>query len=235
MMPLLQQHASGFGWQLTPAQLAAFQTYADELETWNRRANLTAITGDEAVQIKHFLDSLTCLLAFPDGEGQRAIDVGSGAGFPGLPLKIMRPDLRLTLLESVGKKVEFLRHVTARLALSDVVLLPGRAEDHARSSAQREQYDIVLARAVAELRVLAEYTLPFCRVGGVVIAQKGAGIDAEMANAARAIATLGGVVRDCIPIELLGAPARQLIVIAKTAPTPAAYPRRAGMPEKRPL
>lgn len=235
MMSILREQAAAFGWRLTSEQDAAFRIYAAELAAWNERASLTAICGDEAVQIKHFLDSLTCLLAFPEGEGQRVIDVGSGAGFPGLPLKIVRPDLRLTLLESVSKKTDFLRHITKRLALSDVLVLTERAEDAARRGEQREQYDVVVARAVAELRVLAEYALPFCRVGGIAIAQKNAGIDDEIANAARALSTLGGVVHNCIPVALPGASPRQLIVIIKIAPTPDRYPRRAGMPEKRPL
>jgi 16S rRNA (guanine527-N7)-methyltransferase len=235
MLNLLQENARRFGWELTPAQVAAFQTYYDELVAWNERANLTAISGLEAVQIKHFLDSLTCLLAFPAGSGQRVIDVGSGAGFPGLPLCIVRPDLRLTLLEAVGKKTDFLRAMVPRLGLAGVSIVQGRAEDVARDPEQREQYDIVLARAVAELRILAEYTLPFCRTGGIVIAQKRAGIDEEIASAARAISTLGGAVHACLSVELPGVEPRQLIVIAKTAATPPRYPRRAGMPEKRPL
>jgi len=235
MMQLLEQHALAFGLHLTPEQITAFQTYHDELAAWNERANLTAISGTEAVQIKHFLDSLTCLLAFPAGAPLRVIDVGTGAGFPGLPIRIVRPDVRLTLLEATGKKVDFLRHVVARLGLDDVVILQGRAEDYGRDAAQREQYNVALARAVAELRVLAELTLPFCRVGGMVIAQKRAGIDDEIASAARAIATLGGALRTSIAVDLPGVEPRQLVLIEKIIPTAVAYPRRAGMPEKRPL
>ncbi len=234
-MIVLQESARRLGWQLTTAQLAAFQTYADELAAWNQRANLTAINQPDAVQIKHFLDSLTCLLAFPPGQGLRVIDVGSGAGFPGLPLKIVRPDLRLALLESVGKKCDFLRHVTARLQLDGVEIIQGRAEDCGQNADQREHYDVVLGRAVAELRVLAELTLPLCRVGGVVIAQKRAAIDDEIKSAARAIAALGGALSTCLPVDIPGVEPRQLVVLNKIAPTPAAYPRRAGMPEKRPL
>jgi 16S rRNA (guanine527-N7)-methyltransferase len=234
MMHLLERHALRFGWRLTPGQLAAFQTYADELEVWNVRANLTAIVEPGAVQIKHFLDSLTCLLAVPALEGLQVIDVGSGAGFPGLPLKIVRPDLHMTLLESVGKKADFLRHIVARLGLSDVTILHGRAEDFG-AAAQREHYDVALARAVAELRVLAELTLPLCRVGGLVIAQKRAGIEEEIANAAPAIAILGGALRTRISVDLPDVEPRQLLVLDKLSPTPARYPRRPGMPEKRPL
>ncbi len=234
-LSLLDHYARTFGWPLTEGQLAAFQIYADELELWNARSNLTAITGLEAVQVKHFLDSLTCLQAMPVQTGLAVIDVGSGAGFPGLPFKIVRPDIRLTLLESVGKKAEFLRHMAARLGLPDVAVVQGRAEDHAQNASYRETYDVVVARAVAELRVLAELTLPLCRVGGIVIAQKRAGIDGEIASAAQAISTLGGALRASIRIQLPGVDPRQLIVLDKLSPTPARYPRRAGMPEKRPL
>jgi 16S rRNA (guanine527-N7)-methyltransferase len=234
LMPLLQHHAQRFCWQLTPQQLEAFQVYYDELAAWNQRANLTAIVQPEAVEIKHFLDSLTCLLAFPEGRGLRVIDVGSGAGFPGLPVRIVRPDLRLALLESVGKKTDFLCHIVARLRLSEVAVLQGRAEDYGRSPEHRECYDVVLARSVAELRVLAELTLPFCHVGGVVIAQKRAG-EEETTDAAQAIAVLGGACRASIPVDLPDVEPRQLVVIDKLRATPAAYPRRAGIPQKRPL
>lgn len=234
-MELLVEHAQQFGFRLTAEQRAVFQTYYDELTIWNERVNLTAITGSQAVQIKHFLDSLTCLLAFPSGTYLRVIDVGSGAGFPGLPIKIMRPYLRLALLESVGKKADFLRHIVARLALTDVVVLQGRAEDYGQRPEHREQYDVVLARAVAELRVLAELTLPFCRLGGRVIAQKKTGIEEEMQSAVGAIATLGGALHTCLPVNLPDAEPLQLVVLDKIAPTPARYPRRSGVPEKRPL
>lgn len=235
MMDLLTRYCPRFGCSLAPEQIIAFQVYSDELVAWNKRTNLTAITESEAIEVKHFLDSLSCLQALPRGDGLRVLDVGSGAGFPGLPLKIARPDLRLSLLESVGKKVSFLQHIVQRLGLADVQILEGRAEDYGRQPEQREQYDVVLARAVAELRVLVELTLPFCRVGGVVIAQKRAGIDEEMRSAARAIDLLGGALGATIPVDLPGVEPRQLLVLDKVAPTPPRYPRRAGMPEKRPL
>lgn len=235
MMQLLRQQAALLGIDLTRGQLGLFQVYHDELQAWNERVNLTAIRGERDVQIKHFLDSLTCLQALPDATAPRLLDVGSGAGFPGLPIKILRPDVRLSLLESVGKKAEFLSHVAARLGLADVRVLALRAEDAGQQADEREQYDVVAARAVAELRVLAEITLPFCRVGGIVIAQKRADIDDEIANAAQALVTLGGALRTCIPVVLPGVEPRQLVVIDKVTATPACYPRRAGIPEKRPL
>jgi 16S rRNA (guanine527-N7)-methyltransferase len=235
MMELLARHASTFGVTLTTQQRAAFQIYGDELVAWNEHTNLTAIADPDGVQVKHFLDSLSCLLAFPPDASPRAIDVGTGAGFPGLPIRIMRPDVRLTLLESVGKKVSFLHHIVGALEIGNVAIIHGRAEDAGQSPDHREVYDVVLARAVAELRVLAELTLPLCRVGGIVIAQKRDGDDDEIANAAQALATLGGAIHNHIPISLPGVEARQLIVLTKLNPTPARYPRRAGMPEKRPL
>jgi len=194
------------------------------------------------VQIQHFLDSLTCLLAWPAPSTnlpiyQSTIDIGAGAGFPGLPLRLVRPDLRLTLVESVRKKADFLRHVVGALGLDGVTVLAARAEDAGRDPAHREQYDVALARAVADLRVLAEYALPLLRVGGVFIAQKtAAAVPAEVEMAGYALDALGGAMRDVVEVAFPGLrEPRALVVVAKTAPTPDKYPRRAGMPAKRPL
>jgi 16S rRNA (guanine527-N7)-methyltransferase len=166
----------------------------------------------------------------------RGIDIGSGAGFPGIPLKIYCPQMRIVLVEATGKKVDFCRHVIAHLALRDIEAIHSRAEDLAHDPDHREQYDLVFARAVADMSVLAEYTLPFCRIGGLVIAQKGARAREEAQAAEHAINLLGGRVQRAIPIELLGlAETRHLVVIAKVARTPPRYPRRPGMPSKRPL
>jgi len=244
-MKLLSEGARRLGIELTAAQLAAFQTYYQELIAWNEKVNLTAITDYEEVQLWHFLDSLTCLLALEErGEAPllssfpsiSAIDVGTGAGFPGLPLKIVRPELRLTLLEARGKKVAFLEHLVRRLGLEDVKVIKGRAEEWGRDPAHRERYDLALARALAELPVVVEYALPFCRPGGLLIAQKGADIRAEVKAAGPAIAILGGALRRIVPVELPGlAQPRSLVVIEKVAPTPEKYPRRPGIPRKRPL
>lgn len=233
--------AEALGLRLTPGQQAAFQLYYEELVAWNQRFNLTAITEYEQVQIRHFLDSLSCLLAEeacqalsrPDA---RAIDVGSGAGFPGIPVKLVCPGTRLTLLEATGKKVTFLEHLVGRLGLRRVVAIKGRAEELAHHPAHRQQYDLVLARAVADLPVVVEYTLPFCRVGGWVIAQKGEAGAAEAWSAGRSIALLGGELHRVLPVELSGLPEdRSLVIIAKVSPTPETYPRRPGIPAKRPL
>lgn len=233
--------ARTLGLRLTEKQVAAFQLYYEELVAWNQRFNLTAITDYEQVQIRHFLDSLSVLLAEPvrstlGRAGARAIDVGTGAGFPGIPLKLVYPRLQLTLLEATGKKVGFLQHMIERLGLQQVTALHGRAEELGHDLAHRESYDLALARAVAEMATVVEYTLPFCKVGGWVIAQKGEAGGAEAWTANRAIQLLGGELRRVLPVELPGLPEdRSLVVLEKVAPTPPTYPRRAGIPAKRPL
>lgn len=235
-METFAAEARAFGFRLTPDQERLFALYSRELVAWNLRANLTSISEPHDIQIKHFLDSLTCLLAVPAGHEVRSvIDVGSGAGFPGLPIKIYDPTLDVTLLESVAKKTDFLDHMSRLLAFDGLHVINSRAETLGQDPAHREAYDLVLARAVAELAVLAEYCLPLCRVGGVFVAQKKVGIEAELRNATGAIATLGGELRRPIPITLPGAESRQLVVIVKTSPTPPRYPRRPGVPAKRPL
>jgi len=242
-MKLLSESARIMGLKLNDENLRAFGIYYRELVAWNEKFNLTAITDYDQVQVKHFLDSLTCLLADEDftrticqQPGIRAIDVGAGAGFPGLPLKIVCPGLQLTLLEATGKKVGFLEHVVGRLELAGVEVIKGRAEELGRDAAHRERYDLALARAVAALPVLVEYALPFCKPGGLFVAQKGTDGDAEARAAEGAIATLGGVLRRIVHLELpyLAEP-RSLVVIEKTALTPEKYPRRPGIPSKRPL
>lgn len=235
-METLAAEARAFGFRLTPTQEQLFNAYARELVAWNLRANLTSIAEPHEIQVKHFLDSLTCFLAIPDGLPLRTVlDVGSGAGFPGLPIKIYDPSLEVTLLESVAKKTDFLRHVAKLLDFQGLRVINGRAEALGQDPAHREAYDLVVARAVADLATLSEYCLPFCRVGGVFVAQKKAAIDAEIRNAAGAIATLGGELRRQVPVNLPGVEGRQLLVIVKTSPTPQRYPRRPGVPTKRPL
>ena len=227
------------GVTLTDSHLAAFETCYRELMDWNRRFNLTAITDWEGVLVRHFLDSLSCLKALPRKEmtaGARVIDVGTGAGFPGLALKIVCPGMRLTLLEATRKKVTFLEHIVRVLELEDVEVVHGRAETLGRDSSRRERYDWALARAVAEMPTLAEYLLPLVRVGGAALAQKGEGAAAEVQAAEAAIKTLGGRVRQLVPVELRGlAETRYLVVVDKMAATPDKYPRRPGMPRKSPI
>jgi 16S rRNA (guanine527-N7)-methyltransferase len=241
-MEQLEAGARHLGLTLNSKQLALFQVFYQDLVAWNQRFNLTAITEYEQVQIRHFVDSLSCLLAFEESHSDRGdrplrcIDIGSGAGFPGLPIKIYCPQVCMVLLEATGKKVTFLEHIVSRLGMRKVQPLKGRAEEVAHDPDHRERYDVVLARAVAELSVLAEYALPLCSMGGLVIAQKGAGAREETQAAEYAVSVLGGRLKRVIPVELLGlAEARNLIVIEKAARTPTQYPRRPGMPAKRPL
>jgi 16S rRNA (guanine527-N7)-methyltransferase len=227
---------SQLGLRLSPSQQAILALYERELMDWNTRFNLTAIRDPEEVHIKHFLDSLTCLLAMRDTPLGRLIDIGTGAGFPGIPLKIMLPRVQLTLVESVGKKAEFCRHVVNILDLQGVEVIQQRAETIGQDPAHRERYDWAVARAVAILPVLAEYLLPLVRVGGSMLAMKGESGPAEAHSAEHAIKLLGGHLRQLLPVTLPGvAEERYLVVIDKVAATPAAYPRKVGIPAKRPL
>lgn len=221
---------------LSRRQLHAFEAYASLLVEWNARSNLTAITKPGDIAVKHFLDSLTCLLAMGAPGAGRLIDVGSGAGFPGLPIKIACPGLRVTLVESTGKKVEFCRHVIRELGLKDVELIHERGEDVGHWDLHREAYDWAVARAVAALPVLVEYLFPLVRVGGLAIAQKGETGPAEAHAAEAALRILGGRIRQLIPIHLPRvAETRFLVVMVKDAATPGEFSRRPGLPSKRPL
>ncbi len=238
-MELLIEGAKDLKILLSAEQIEALRTYQEELVTWNERFNLTAITDSEGIQIRHFLDSFSCVLALAPGErfsGKRVIDVGAGAGFPGIPLKILCPGIRLTLLEATGKKVGFMEHVVRKLDLKDVTVIHGRAEELGQEPAHRERYDWAVARAVADMAVLAEYLLPLAKVGGQALAQKGEDAPAEVQRTEWAIDRLGGHVRRLVPVELRGlAETRYLVVVDKIAATPEQYPRRPGRPSKRPL
>lgn len=232
----MQDAKSLLGFSLTPRQISAFETYQQELLEWNSRFNLTAIRDLEGIHCKHFLDSLTCLKIWKSHPPESLIDVGTGAGFPGIPLKIVLPQLKLTLVESIGKKLDFCRHMVETLNLERVTLLQARAEELGSDPRHREQYDWAVARAVASLPVLAEYLLPLVRIGGGMLAQKGEAGPAEAQAAERAIHILGGHLRQLIPVELPRvSEQRYLIAIDKVAATPPGYPRRVGLPAKRPI
>ena len=236
MKNLAQEVKSLFDLSLSPGQIVAFQQYENLLLEWNARFNLTAIRIPEEVRRKHFLDSLSCLLAMRETPCEQVIDVGTGAGFPGIPLKIACPKMRLTLVESVGKKADFCRHVVDNLHLDGVRVIQERAEVLGQSKAHREKYDWALGRAVALLPVLVEYLLPLVRVGGGMLAMKGESGPAEAHSAEQAMRLLGGHLRQLIPVTLQGvAEERYLVVVDKVACTPEGYPRRVGTPSKKPL
>ncbi len=224
------------GLRLTRRQTEALGWYATELISWNQRFNLTAITDPAEIESKHFLDSLSCLLAMRERQADRVVDIGTGAGFPGLPLKIVCPQLQMTLVEATGKKLDFCRHIVQGLGLEHVDLVHGRAEDIGHSPDHRQSYDWAVARAVASMPVLVEYLLPLLRLGGRAVAQKGESGPAEAHAAEAALKVLGGRTHQVIRVELPGvAEVRFLVVVEKAAATPPEYPRRAGLPAKRPL
>jgi len=232
---LTQESEILLGISIPPDRLAALETYAGLLLEWNDRFNLTAIRDPDEIRVRHFLDSLSCLTVMPDPIG-RVVDVGTGAGFPGLVLKIVRPEITLTLVESVEKKAGFCRLVADKLGLEVVTVMTDRAEALGRHPDHRAAYDWALARAVAAMPVLAEYLLPLVQVGGHVLAQKGAGGLEETRAAAGAVETLGGVMGTHREINLPGVPEpHTLLVFEKVSPTPDRYPRRVGIPSKRPL
>lgn len=225
-----------WGLTLTPAQLRQFADYAAMLAEWNEKMNLTAITALPEVARKHFLDSLSLLQFTPPGQGAALIDVGSGAGFPGMVLKIGRPDIALTCMDGTGKRVAFLTALARRLGLTGVACLHARAEEAGRKPPLRAGFDVVTARAVAALPVLCEYCLPFARVGGRFLAMKGPDGQAEAETAAPALEKLGGRVLAVHAFTLPGTDyARTIVEIEKHKPTPAVYPRPAGKIKKAPL
>lgn len=231
-----QQVQAQVGIRLTTSQLSAFEEYERLLLEWNEKFNLTAIRTSEEIYTKHFLDSLTPIVVMRDTPIEKVIDIGTGAGFPGIPLKIVCPSIKLTLVESVGKKAKFCRVVVEALKLEGVRVIQERAEVLGRSAKHRESYDWSLARAVANLPALAEYLLPFLKVGGKMLAMKSESAHAEAHTAEKALQILGGRLRQILPVALPGvADERYLVVIDKIAATPPAYPRRTGLPTKRPL
>ncbi|BCX05199.1 MAG: ribosomal RNA small subunit methyltransferase G [Candidatus Roseilinea sp.] len=237
----IQEAARAIGVALDAQQAGALLRFRDLLVEANRRFNLTALTDDASILVLHFLDSLTALQVIRDiqvrsGAALELIDVGTGGGFPGIPLKIAMPQLRVTLMDSTAKKVQFCAEVIRALGLQDIRAIQDRAEEAGHRPEHRERYDVVIARAVAPMPTLAEYLLPLARVGGTCIAMKGSDAQAEATHAAGAIAKLGGAIATVMPVSLPGRDDRRaLIVISKLRPTPQPYPRRGGAPRKSPL
>lgn len=230
----LIQGAPHLNINLTSAMLDQLTWYADFLRQQNKNINLTAITDPVDVAEKHFLDALTVAEDIKDKTGCKMIDIGSGAGIPGLPIKIYRPDIDLVLLESVHKKVAFIDQVVQHLKLTDTRAVWDRAESYAKN--HRECFDVAISRAVADMTVLVEYALPLVRVGGVFIAYKSVNYAQELTRAAYALKILGGRVADIKTLQLpISGETRVLIKVNKIAPTPSRYPRRVGLASKKPL
>lgn len=239
MLESVLRGAKQLGIVITPEQAQQFQLYYEELTEWNKRVNLTAITGYEEVQIRHFLDSLTVIPALENvcwAKGDFAlIDVGTGGGLPGIPLKIVLKQARAVLLDSVAKKSAFVQHVVQRLALEQTEVVTGRAEALAHQAAFRETFNLAVCRAVSQLATIAELTLPFLQNGGLAVIFKKGSIEEELAEATKAIGVLGGRTKEIRDMDLEGLEGHRLIVLEKMARTPSRYPRRVGVPEKRPI
>ena len=232
----VKKAAEDFGTPLDDIQTDQLALYYSLLLEWNNKMNLTAITEPHEVAVKHIVDSLSAFDGALFRDGARAIDVGTGAGFPGLVLKIYFPSMELVLLDSLQKRVKFLETVVSALDLKGVSCVHGRAEEAGRQKEYREKFDIAFSRAVARLSVLAEYTLPFVRVGGSLLALKGARYAEEMEEAETAAKLLGGGAPTARPVKLPGFDdGRAIVRIEKKKPTPKAYPRKSGTPEKKPL
>ena len=242
MLAILSQGAAELGLELTPQQLDLFERYADLLLTSGRQAGVTSVSRREEVERRHFLESLALAAALLragilDRSAEPAVlDLGAGGGLPGLPIKILLPQIKLTLLDASARKSAFLREVAGAADLDGVEVVTARAEDAGRQPAYRERFDLVLARAVAPLPVLLELALPFLRLGGRLAAPKGSRALSELAASRGALQTLGGAVLSTEPLRAPGGRYQQrLLLIEKTGPTPQRYPRKAGIPQQRPL
>lgn len=219
---------------LNEQQIHQFYQYMELLLEWNEKINLTAITNPEEIIVKHFIDSLT--IAKYVKENARLIDVGTGAGFPGIPLKIIREDIEITLLDSLNKRVNFLNEVIHELKLSKIQAVHSRVEDFAKDKKNRESFDYATSRAVANLSTLSEYLIPLVKIGGNAISMKGSEVDEEMKQSQKAISLLGGKIETIETFQLPQSDInRNIIIIHKTQNTPNKYPRKAGIPSKEPI
>lgn len=235
-MDLMNQDLRELGIEMSTEQTDQLYTYYEMLVEWNQFMNLTAITDFNEVIKKHFIDSLSLVKAYDINKMISLIDVGTGAGFPGLVLKIAFPDMKVTLLDSLQKRIQFLDAVVEKLKLQGIDTVHGRAEDFAKAGKLREQYDLSVSRAVANLSTLSEYCMPFVRMGGCFIPYKSEKMEEEMKTAQNAIRILGGKVERQVEFQLPGSDIyRNLVVIRKEKPTPAKYPRKAGLPSREPL
>lgn len=231
---LFSSYASRYGISVTPEQKEKFRVYAQRLVEWNRKINLTAVTDPEGIAAKHFFDSVLLLKYADIGHGETVIDIGTGAGFPGVPLKIMRPDLKLTLLDSLQKRLTFLKELLEELDVS-AKLVHARAEEAARRKEYRMQYGFSVARAVAPMPVLCEYCLPFLKNGGVFAAMKGPDAEKERKDAENAVRLLGCTLEKAVTYTLPAGDGRSLLLIRRTGALAPLYPRHGSKIAKQPL
>ncbi|PAB58496.1 16S rRNA (guanine(527)-N(7))-methyltransferase RsmG [Anaeromicrobium sediminis] len=233
---ILKEGCEKLGLSIDDNRINKLIKYKDILVEWNKFMNLTGITEDREVMIKHFLDSLSCLSLDYIKKDSSVIDVGTGAGFPGIPIRIYHDEVKLTLLDSLNKRIKFLQEVCTQNNLDNVDFVHGRAEDIGKKKEYREKYDIAVARAVARLNVLCEYCLPFVKVGGYFICQKGPTINEELEEGKKAISILGGELVEKVDIHIPYTDlSHNVVVIRKVKNTPNKYPRKAGTPNKNPL
>ena len=236
MIRIFDKKLALLGIQLTEKQKQQFDKFYELLVEWNKVMNLTGITEYEEVNEKHFVDSVALVKAVSLNKKQNLIDVGTGAGFPGIPLKIVFPHLKVTLLDSLNKRIKFLDTVIEELGLEHIETIHGRAEDFAKQAHYREQYDICVSRAVANLATLSEYSLPYVKIGGLFIPYKSGEIEEELSHSEKAITILGGKLDQVIKFELPGSEiGRSFVKIEKVKSTAKKYPRKAGLPSKEPL
>ena len=232
MKNIIKNGAKELGVELCDEQVGQFIQYAHLLQEWNEKMNLTAITDDEGIAVKHFLDSMSALVT--DCVGAKVIDVGTGAGFPGLVLKIARPEISLTLLDSLNKRLTFLKDVTSKTGIDDVEFVHARAEDGAKNVMYREKFDTVVSRAVANMTKLCEWCLPFVKVGGYFLALKGPAADEELREASKMISVLGGEVLRVQEVQIPYSDLKHcIVIIKKVRQTPMRFPRKGGISAKK--
>lgn len=233
---VLLEGAKVYGVELSSYKIEQFLSYKDILKEWNNKINLTTITDDYEIIVKHFLDSIALAKCGLLKDGLSLIDVGTGAGFPGIPIKILFPGIKVVLLDSLNKRINFLNEVIHELQLEQIYAVHGRAEDMARDKDYREKYDISTARAVANMTVLSEYCIPFVREGGYFLAMKGPSVDEELKEGKNAIGTLGGRVKEVVEVELYGEEMNhRVVVIEKVLKTNEKYPRKTVQIQKKPI
>ena len=236
MSQIFEEKLSALGITLTDVQKQQFDKFYELLVEWNKVMNLTGITEYEEVNEKHFVDSVSIVKALDINKVETVIDIGTGAGFPGIPLKIAFPHLKIVLLDSLNKRINFLNTVIDELGLKDITTIHGRAEDFAKKPEYREQFDLCVSRAVANLSTLSEYCIPYINKGGQFVPYKSGEIDEEVAQAKKAVHILGGTIEDVVKFQLPGTEiGRSFVKIKKVQNTAKKYPRKAGLPSKEPL